>query len=162
MTEAQIKELGKSIRWHLRKYPSWMRDDIAGDAWLAAARYGPNFRQGHGTTIQAFLGSRIRGAMVDRLRKDYGRQTRATFVQLDERLVSKENLEGVEFSADADRLIVLADLTDFEHQVLVLLYWEGLSEENTGRILHRSQNAIHERRNRIIKKLRYTATHGHT
>jgi len=158
-----VRPIEKSIAVHsarvARRMPRWMdKRDFEQDAAVAVLEILPKTK-----LIPGYLGyieRRIRGGIVDGLRRMYGRhlEARDMFVPIDDvdlrQYGANYDFDSVLISEDARRIIENSELNRKEKLVIALVYFENKSHVEVSKILDLNPSRISQIHTKAIMKLR--------
>lgn len=151
---------GEIYKLYYRKIYRWCRinlkneeaaQDLTQETFLKAWHALPSFSFGSGSSIQAFLFKIARNRLIDLSRKKKELALNEAFEiesedDIEEELDRKNNIETVQKA--------LSKLDEEERHMVVLRFFEEMSNKEIAHILGSKEGAVRVRLHRILKKLK--------
>lgn len=151
---------GAIYKLYYRKIYRWCRinlktaeaaEDLAQETFLKAWHALPSFSYGRGSSVQAFLFKIARNGLIDlsRKKKEFALDAAVEIESgedIEEELDRKSSIESVQKA--------LAKLPADDRQMVVLRFFEEMSNKEIAQVVGSNEGAVRVRLHRILKKLK--------
>lgn len=171
LKEAVQNALRQAYRWQTPRNwsTSQWREELVGVADLAAIQAKHEYIPAHGAPLQAFLLQRTLSALLTHYRREWRFASQCYFPNDVAREGDEPDTESIDpRDPDSDAFVehvcrsedvrrALLRLTDRERQVLVLVFWDGVSEREAAERLGVALSTVCIYKDRALRKLRRAA-----